>query len=71
MRSPLAKARDNWLSSAEGVSCADPSILRHREHGVYLTNRLVEAFLAGADWMERQKQKGKRHNSKINKQEAD
>jgi len=56
-RSPLAKARDKWLSSAEGIRCTDPSILRYREHGVYLINRLRLAFLAGANWMERQKKK--------------
>jgi hypothetical protein len=52
MRSPLAKARDEWLASAEGLHCDDPSILRHREHAVFLTNRLVTAFRAGANWME-------------------
>lgn len=56
MRSPLAKARDEWLASADGVTCGDPTTLGASPlTRQYLENRLVKAFLAGANWMERQK----------------
>lgn len=62
MRSPLAKARDQWLESADGEKCADPLTLKtSADQRQYLENRLVQAFLAGADWMARQQQKGKGH----------
>jgi len=41
--SPLAKARDEWLESVEGKQCLTGS-----PRGIYLENRLVLAFLAGA-----------------------
>lgn len=45
MRSPLAKARDEWLNSEEGKKCCEgiPT-------GQYLQNRLELAFLAGANF---------------------
>lgn len=42
LRSPLAKARDEWLESPEGVKCRTGPAW-----GQYLENRLVLAFLAG------------------------
>lgn len=61
MRSPLAKARDEWLASAEGEKCSNPLTLKTTaDQRQYLENRLVSAFLAGADWMERHKHGRKR-----------
>jgi len=55
MRSPLAKARDKWLESADGKSCCDPLTLKApADARQYLENRLVSAWLAGAAWAERQ-----------------
>jgi len=45
MRSPLAKASDNWLESDEGQRCCAGIT-----SGQYLQNRLELAFLAGANW---------------------
>lgn len=42
MRNDLAKARDAWLESLEGVECAEG-----RSEGQFLRNRLERAFLAG------------------------
>jgi len=41
-RCAAAKARDEWLDSAEGQKC-----LAGNPYGVYLKNRLELAFLAG------------------------
>lgn len=50
MRTPLAKARDEWLASAEGQKCSNPaSIALSPTDRQYLENRLVSAFLAGAN----------------------
>lgn len=43
-RSDIAKARDNWLESAEGKRCLDGA-----DSGEYLRNRLDRAYLAGVD----------------------
>ena len=43
LRSPLAKARDEWFESEEGRRCCDGVT-----SGKYLRNRLESAFLAGA-----------------------
>lgn len=43
-RSPLAKARDEWLESDEGRKCALGSA-----SGQYLRNRLERSFIAGAE----------------------
>lgn len=48
MRSPLVKARDEWLASREGVKCCAGTA-----KGEYLKNRLVLAFLAGTKWAEK------------------
>jgi hypothetical protein len=45
MRSPLAKARDEWFESDEGERCRAGIT-----SGQYLQNRLESAFLAGANW---------------------
>jgi hypothetical protein len=50
LRSPLAKARDEWLQSKEGKRCLDSEILRSCHYKQFLENRLVLAFLAGAKW---------------------
>ena len=45
---PAATARDQWLESAEGKSCTQPTTLNAPEmmrH--YLENRLQKAFAAG------------------------
>lgn len=47
LRTPIAKARDNWLESAEGLHCLEDSILSYRELTHYLRNRLQLAFQAG------------------------
>jgi len=55
MRSPLAKALDKWLESADGKSCCNPLTLKApADARQYLENRLVSAWLAGAAWAERQ-----------------
>lgn len=41
-RSPLARARDEWLKSPEGRACTEGSAT-----GEYLRNRLETAFVAG------------------------
>lgn len=47
LRSPLAKARDEWFESIAGQSAADmPSL--NGQHAAFLRNRLELAFLAGA-----------------------
>jgi hypothetical protein len=51
LRSPLAKARDEWFASEEGQKCCDISLIRYyevKEAPRYLHNRLAAAFLAGA-----------------------
>ena len=45
MKSSLAKARDEWLNSEEGKKCREGTT-----SGQYLQNRLVLAFLAGANY---------------------
>ena len=42
LRNDLAKARDAWLESPEGIRCQKPGAF-----GVYLRNRLESAFIAG------------------------
>ena len=44
LRSPLAKARDEWLESEEGRRC-----LEGMPSGHWLENRIRRAFLAGAN----------------------
>jgi hypothetical protein len=53
LRSPLAKARDEWIESDAGQSCCDDST---RVYGQYLRNRLERAFLAGARYAEKAKE---------------
>ncbi len=61
MRSALAKARDHWLESADGKRASNPVTLSPLETcRQFLENRLRAAFIAGADWMERQKHERKR-----------
>lgn len=48
LRSPLAKARDKFLDSEEGVRAADPiSLKAPTEMRQYLRNRLENAFVRG------------------------
>lgn len=49
-RNPLARARDEWLESAEGQVATSVNILRHPNQQQFLENRLVGAFIAGANW---------------------
>ena len=49
MRSPLAKARDEWLNSEEGKRCCEGTT-----EGQWLQNRLVLAFLAGDKFSNKQ-----------------
>ena len=42
LRSPLARARDEWLESDEGKRCR-----QGKAYGPYLSNRLQAAFVAG------------------------
>lgn len=49
IRSPLAKARDDWFESEEGKACSSGVTDGH-----YLHNRLERAFLAGANWASKQ-----------------
>ena len=42
LRNPLAKARDRWLESKEGIACCEC-----RAEGQYLRNRLESAFISG------------------------
>ena len=49
MRSPLAKARDDWMLSDEGERLSLGNV-----DGQYLRNRLEAAFIAG--WNARDKQ---------------
>lgn len=46
LRAPIAKARDRWLDSAEGLRCLEDSILTFGARP-YLRNRLQQAFEAG------------------------
>ena len=49
LRSPIAKARDEWKATAEFKSAADPlSLGATAALKPYLENRLERAFLAGA-----------------------
>ncbi len=50
IRSPLAKARDEWLASDEGQTCSDPNILKNPSQRQFLENRLASAFVAGANF---------------------
>jgi hypothetical protein len=43
LRSPLARERDEWFASKEGIGCTDGSA-----SGLFLRHRLELAFLAGA-----------------------
>ena len=48
LRSPLAKARDKFLESDEGVRAADPiSLKAPSEMRQYLRNRIENAFVRG------------------------
>lgn len=49
-RSPLAKARDAYFSTREGELLTHIDILNKPELKRFLENRLVCAFIAGADW---------------------
>ena len=49
-RPPLARGRDEWFASVDGIRCMEPSILISPYHCQYLQNRLEMAFLAGAKW---------------------
>ncbi len=40
----LAKARDKWIASSEGIACA-----KGQASGRHLNNRLQHAFIAGWD----------------------
>lgn len=42
MTAPIAKARDEWFESKEGIECQDGEA-----DGKYLRNRLEAAFIAG------------------------
>lgn len=46
-RTPIAKARDEWLESEEGIRCCGSGFLRHVDDARYLQNRLELAFMAG------------------------
>ncbi len=49
-RSPMAKARDEWLASEEGQMCSNPTSIHSMEHPrIYLENRLIRAFQSGAN----------------------
>jgi hypothetical protein len=48
LRSPEAKARDEWLLSNEGLRCCVGV-----PQGQYLVQRLVVAFQAGVKWGQR------------------
>lgn len=50
LRSPLAKARDEWLKSVECQECLHVGILRSPQQFPYLKHRLETAFVAGANW---------------------
>lgn len=48
LRNPLAKARDEFLDSEEGVRAADPiSLKASGEMRQYLRNRIENAFVRG------------------------
>jgi len=50
MKSKLAIERDKWIESAAGKKCFDPKTMGlDAEQEEYLKNRLVCAFLAGAE----------------------
>ena len=51
MKSALAKARDKWLLSDEAKKCCEG-----QASGQFLRNRLVEAFKAGWDACEKNKE---------------
>lgn len=46
-RTPIAKARDEWLESEEGIRCCGSGLLRNAGDARYLQNRLELAFRAG------------------------
>jgi hypothetical protein len=49
-RSPLAKARDDWMESDDGKKCLETSILFKTSDRRYLLKyRLEMAFIAGAN----------------------
>lgn len=50
LRSPLAKARDDWMLSDDGEKATDTGILFSPHHAQYLRNRVESAWLAGARW---------------------
>jgi hypothetical protein len=54
-RSPLARLRDQWLFSPEGMKCGEGTT-----SGVYLQNRLQRAFEAGWNALERRLQESKK-----------
>ena len=50
LKSPLAKARDEYLASVRGIECCDPATLGAGENQrQYLSNRIEAAFIAGWD----------------------
>ena len=50
LRSPEARARDQFLASAEGRRLCETQILISAGYGKYLQTRIERAFLAGAKW---------------------
>ena len=53
--SVLAKARDEWLETAEGMRAEDTSTLIHSgDPDYYQRSRLSAAFFAGVNWMFRE-----------------
>ena len=50
LRSPLAKARDDWMFSDDGAKATDSGILFSSSYAQYLRNRIESAWLAGAGW---------------------
>lgn len=54
LRNDLAKARDAWFESDEGIRAADSESLRLGSHvELFLRNRLERAFVAGWNAKER------------------
>lgn len=63
IRSPLSKARDEWLDSKEGQLALDAGTLGMNNPKYYMRNRLEKAFHAGANWKERKSRKGRKNAS--------
>ena len=52
-RSPLAKARDKFMESAECKRLCEPSLLRGPHESQYLRNRIERAWLLGVEYGEK------------------